>query len=104
MKKSEILEKSRDEKSDERKESIDNKAFLFGAIPMVLISFILIAWKEFHNQSYWDIASIICSGLTVGALIKYKINKNILYLVIGIVAGITTISCLIIYLIYGDYT
>lgn len=101
MKRDAVLKRSRKEKPDEGKEDTDNKAFIYGMVTVVFISFILIAWNDFHDKAYGDISSIICSALTVGLLVKYNGSKKIGYLIVGIVAAIVTIASLFLYFVYG---
>lgn len=101
MKKDEILKRSRSEQSDERKEHIDDKAFVYGMVAVMFVSFILIAWNDFHDQPFWDISAIVCSALGVGSLVKYKDSKKIAYLIVGLVATILTITSISIYFMAG---
>lgn len=102
MKKDEILQQSHDENPDEKKEETDNKAFIYGMVTVVFVSFVFIAWNAFNDKPYaWDISAIICSALAVGAFVKYKDNKKIGYLIVGLLAAILTIISFIMYVTYG---
>lgn len=101
MRRDEILKQSRREKPDEQKQDIDNKAFIYGMVTVIFVSFVIIAWKDFHNQSFGDISSIICSALTAGLFVKYNGSRKIGYLIAGIVAAIVTISALYLYFVHG---
>ncbi|EIT83682.1 hypothetical protein A374_19220 [Fictibacillus macauensis ZFHKF-1] len=91
MKKEEILEKGDSDKKAAETKRWDDEAFIYGAITMVIIGALLIAWKSFHDQPHWELSGLVCSGLAAGSIYKYKVSKQINYLVSSVLTVLVTL-------------
>ncbi|GGL50746.1 DUF6442 family protein [Sporolactobacillus putidus] len=101
MKKDEILEKSRAEKLDEREEHIDDESFIYSFLGVLIVSVLITVWNTIHGKPYSDIGAIICGAIASASLFKYKQNKRKRSLFAGILASSASISCLILYFVFG---
>lgn len=100
-----ILEKARQEKSDEREEQIRIKAFHIGWLSVSAVMLFLIFFRSLHNESASDIVMILMAQTAAASYYKYfSMREKKSFLVAGIMSTIAVFLSLAALLSqYGVY-
>lgn len=94
MNKEEILNKSRQEKSDEGIDFIENKGRKLGFTLFVCVYVFILAFNAEMGRSSYELYSLCLTFLSTQSIQKYKFTRKKRYLIISIVGIIATIVTL----------
>lgn len=97
MNKEEILQKSREEKTDEGFEYILNKSRRWYVIVNSILCIFYIFFNAYVGKEYFEIFSILFSGVAISLFYAYKFTGSKMYLFFSIFDGAISLMYLIIY-------
>lgn len=95
MNKEEILNKSRQEKSDEGIDFIENKGRKLGFTLFVCVYVFILAFNAEMGRSSYELYSLCLTFLSAQSIQKYKFTRKKRYLIVsivGIIAAIVTLG------------
>ena len=92
MKKEDILKKAQQEKTDEREEEINTKAFRIGWMGVSVVMILLIFLRATFNETATDLVVVLLAQSAAASFYQYfEMRDKKLYLISGIMASIGVI-------------
>lgn len=92
MKKEEILEKARKEKTDEREKFVNDRSAVWMAVAMALASAFFVCVRG-EDAPMSDLAAICCFSASVCFVYRFVRLKQVYYLIMALVmAALTVVS------------
>lgn len=94
MKKTELLERYKEEGRDEGKDYINQRGDNAGFYGLTLLALLITIYQAIMKLPLGDMLSLLFCFLSVGLLSRYKADKEKINLFAGIVTGIISLTCL----------
>ena len=100
MDKKEILEKNKEKNRnglDEREQRIYNFSFGIGAVVVGILCLAFSVCKALNREPFYEYVAIITAYLCTTFLYQFKNLKKLRYLIPGIITGIASIACIVLF-------